>query len=417
MPQVVGQGEQDLGSGGYKGRVRTRRILLLALVAAMLGASCQGPPDDRLVLWHSWSDSELAALEASIARFEAHHPGVRVMALQVPSDRLEDKYLQSSAANGGPDLVIGNTDWVGKFVETGVLAPVTLMPAERDRYAPKVLSALTYRGKLWAVPESLKTLALYYNKALIARPPATMADLAHVTVPQGDYVLADINQFYFNSGSFFGLGGELLGPGAQSLVASPATLRWLGYLRGLASDWRVVIKGCDYGRADALFQQGKAAMTINGSWTLARYEQVLGKDLGVAPLPPVASGEPQHPFVDVNCFMFNPNSNPEHRKWAGEFVEDFTSASNMARVAAVADHIPAFRHDPLPAGSPLAVFAAQAAEGTMLPSDPRMKDVFPVMDETISEVLTGAEGADTAIARANRLLSARFQVALQEEQN
>ena len=38
---------------------------------------------------------------------------LEVMALQVPHDKLKDKYERSSAANGGPDLMIGDADCNG----------------------------------------------------------------------------------------------------------------------------------------------------------------------------------------------------------------------------------------------------------------------------------------------------------------
>ncbi len=48
---------------------------------------------------------------------------------------------------------------------------------------------------------------------------------------------------------------------------------------------------CDYDAADALFKEGKAAMLINGDWSLTSYQmpEVRKKvDLGVARIPMIS---------------------------------------------------------------------------------------------------------------------------------
>jgi len=101
--------------------MRASRILLALAIAA--GASACGPADadDALILWHAWGGKELDALKSLVATYRAAHPGQEIMALQVPYDKLKDKYLRSAAANGGPDLLIGDADWSVSFVDEATI--------------------------------------------------------------------------------------------------------------------------------------------------------------------------------------------------------------------------------------------------------------------------------------------------------
>jgi len=53
----------------------------------------------------------------------------------------------------------------------------------------------------------------------------------------------------------------------------------------------VMPKDADYNAADGLFKDGKAAMIINGDWSLGGYTdpKALGDKLGVAPIPQITS--------------------------------------------------------------------------------------------------------------------------------
>ncbi|MBO9541836.1 extracellular solute-binding protein [bacterium] len=386
----------------------------LTLVLSVAGCDRQ-TSRTTLTLWHAWGGVELAGLKETLSSFRDAHPEVEVVALQVPSDKLQDKYLRSTAANGGPDLVLGATDWVGKFAQSEVILPLDQVVSSRDlsRYLPVALDALRYEGRLYALPESLETLALYYNKRLVTgAPPTTVQDLFTLANSrdywQGDYLLAYNTQFFFTAGYLFGMGGGLFGPKGDVSLAGPGAEHWLGLLRDLKRHPRIAAKS-DYGRADGLFRDGKAAMTINGPWALGGYRQVLGDALGVAPLPMVEEGVPAVPFVGVKCVMFNPNSHQKQRAHALELALALTGAEAAERMQRVAGHIPAQRGVKIPAGDRLEAFAQQARWGTPLPPSPEMKEVWAPMDEAIEKVLTDVAQPPRALAEAREVISAKIE--------
>lgn len=394
-----------------------KRFLVVPLVGVLVSlAGCDGPSHQATVtLWHPWGGAELSALKKAIGQYRKDHPGVEVVALQVPSDKLQDKYLRSTAANGGPDLVVGFTDWVGKFAQSEVIAPLDgqVPQALTDRYLPVALSALRYQGKLYALPESMETLALYYNKSLVhGAPPATLQQLFVQANSRdywdGDYYLAYNTQFFFTAGYLFGMGGTLLRPDGTVKLDTPAARNWTKLLKDLKTHPYIAAKS-DYGRADSLFRDGKAAMTVNGPWALGDYQKVLGDKLGVTTLPMVEDKVPAVPFVGIKCLMFNPNSKAPERQRAVDFATFMASPEVALMFEQEAGHIPAVRDVRIPAGDKLQAFAEQARWGTPMPPNPEMKEVWAPMDQAIEKVMTDAAPGPRAIAEAQRIISAKIE--------
>ncbi|HEY9900028.1 MAG TPA: extracellular solute-binding protein [Pantanalinema sp.] len=386
----------------------------LALALALVGCD-RGAGRATITLWHAWGGIELAGLKETLSAFRDAHPDVEVVALQVPSDKLQDKYLRSTAANGGPDLVLGATDWVGKFAQSEVIMPLDAVVKQSDLspYLGVALDALRYEGKLYALPESLETLALYYNKRLVTgQVPATVQDLFTLANSRdyyrGDYLLAYNTQFFFTAGYLFGMGGGLFDPKGGVALSGSGAERWLTLLRDLKRHPRIAAKS-DYGRADGLFRDGKAAMTINGPWALGGYRQVLGDALGVAPMPMVEEGVPAVPFVGVKCVMFNPNTDPSQRSRALELALALTGAEASERMRREAGHIPALRGAKIPEGDRLEAFAQQARWGAPLPPNPEMKEVWAPMDEAIEKVLTDVAPPKAALSAAREVISAKIE--------
>jgi maltose-binding protein MalE len=394
-------------------RRQTLGGLLVAGIALLSGCS-EARSTRSLVIWHPWGGAELSALRQAIARYRESHPGLDIVSLPVPSDKLQDKYLRSTAANGGPDLVIGATDWIGKLAQSEVIAPLedVLDEETRGRIRPFALEALRYQGHLYAIPESLETVALYYNKRLVSQLPRNLAELTIRANSRdywkGDFLLAYNTQFYFSAGYLFGRGAALLGQGDDVRVDSPEAVRWLTWLRDLKANPAIAAKS-DYGRADGLFRDGKAAMTVNGMWALRDYQAALGKDLGVATLPEVEPGRPASPFVGIKCVMVNPNGGRSSVEKALEFARFLISPGVAGLMMDVAGHVPVVRDVAFSDTDVLAPFARQAEVGTALPAAPEMREVWGPMDQAIEKVMTDVASPDVAIREAQSVIAAKIE--------
>jgi maltose-binding protein MalE len=368
---------------------------LIAGLASVTG--CDQSTDPRsLVLWHAWSGSEQEALKGVIRRYEASHPGHTVTALPVPFNQLRNKFLTAAAANGGPDLVIGNVDWLGELHAAQVIRPLDgwLTAERRQHFLPTALRALQVGSDTYAVPESVESVALYYNKTLLKQAPQHMEALLQAPMPAGVNRLAIRTNFFFTAPWFLGYGGRLFDDQGQLAMDDKVGSQYLGWMGKLMTAPGVGGKD-DYSYMDSLFREGKAAAIINGPWAMADYQKVLGDKLGIGLLPALPGGVPARPFVGLKCIIANDNTPEARRPVVDGFLEALTAPESALALSA-AGHIPVqpALSTQLPEGQ--RVFLEQAARGEPLPNLAAMGVVWEPMDKAIAAVtLQGADPAQT----------------------
>lgn len=414
--------DTDMQPKASQSLVLSPQSFLWGLLLALFLAGCHVRPDPHsLVLWHAWGGNELQTLRRLINGFKAEFPQETVYALPVPFDQLKNKYQRAASAGGGPDLLISSTDWFSDLVQAQLVAPLDdRVPASFwERFHPFTLEPLRTRPaagsrpKLYAVPESYEVVALYYNRRLVPAPPPDTDSWLRLAVhlTSGDrFGLVFNTGFYFSAGYLFGFGGNLFDSARQPAIDSPQADAWLRFLLQLRRTREIIARN-DYGKADALFKQGKAAMIINGPWALADYRKALGKDLGVASLPRVTTtGRPAAPFIGVKNFMVNANSDDAHQRLALQFVEFCTRPLAQTMLMEGAGHLPANLNVPLPKADPVAVFAAQARLGTPLPTTAAMSVVWDPMDKVIEQVLSGEKRPRPALQEIQHLIAAKIRV-------
>ena len=401
--------------------VRVKATIVLTFAALAGCANSGGRP--LLTIWHAWGGAELTTLKGLIKAYQVEHPDIELLALQIPHDRLLDKFTRSAASNGGPDLLIGDNDWSGKLAESELLAPVfdlsenaasgsaLFSSADAGRFPTEVLGALRVGQKVFAWPESVETVVLYYNRKLLPKPPVTVPEMlsaaAATKIPDG-YGLAFNSSFYFFAGYFLGGGGHVFDPAGTLALNTPQGARMLAWLGSLDSQAGVLV-GNDYGKADSLYKQGKAAMILNGPWALADYRAVLGADLGVAALPKLEDGRAPAPWIGVKCLMVNGNADVAARERSADFLRWIAQSEQQLTLADGAGHIPAVKDVQLPEDSPLRVFQAQVRTGTPKSADPKLALVWGPMDRAIQEVTVHGKPAAEALARAQQTVDAQLK--------
>lgn len=400
----------------WRARVRraiARRAVLALLASSLLGlGGCSSAEDPHtLTIWHAWGGAELHALKTLIARYEQLHPGTQIMALQVPYDQLKDKYLRSSAANGGPDLLIGDADWSGKFAAAGLVLETDKLFTQQElsRFKPGALKSLTLDGKLFAVPESRETVALYYNKQLMSQPPKTLSELfaKAAAVKNVQYGMVYNSTFYYAMGYYFGNGATLFDAQNHVVVDSAPAVATYALFDKLSRAPGILTSN-DYNKGDSLYKEGQTAMIINGPWALVDYEKTLGKNLGVAMLPKLDDGKPAASWVGVKCMMFNANADAAHRQMAKDFALFLTTPDSQRILSQQAGHIPSIKGVSLPADSPLKVFQDQADVGTPVSIQPEVSLVWEPMDKALEEVVEHVKPPAAALQEAETVIQAKI---------
>ena len=160
--------------------------------------------------------------------------------------------------------------------------------------------------------------------------------------------------------------------------------------------------GVDYGIADTLFKEGRAAMIINGPWSVADYVKA-GVDYGYATLPTVqASGKAASPFVGVKTLMLGAYSaNPA---LAVDVMKFFSNQANQTNMVLTTREIPANKlalADPKVQAIPdIAGFGAQVKNGVPLPNTPFMSALWDPVAKALEAVWTGKQSVDDALRDA-----------------
>lgn len=374
----------------------------LAFVLTALGPSLEARAEEPVVLWHAYRGAEEEALEAILAAWDGP-----VEVLAVPYDAFSTKLESTVPLGEGPDLFIDAHERLGNFRERGIVAPISaeLLASSGgvEAYNLGALEAVRFEGEAYGLPLSQKCIALYYNPALVAEPPASLEAIAALgdapDWPEGVYPLAyEARGAYAHAALLAAFGGALHDPVADDYAfEGEAAERSLDYVLGLI-DAGVIPEDADGALVTNLFKAGKAATVFSGPWLAADLE---GVEYAVAPLPVVeATGEPMRPLLTVEAIMLSPHG--AEKQAARELLAHIAGPAG-ARIRAETARSLSARTDVPPSDDPLLqAFATQAAQSTPMASTAAMRAVWEPANRAIRKVLRRDLEPKPALEEARR---------------
>ncbi|MDO8529612.1 MAG: extracellular solute-binding protein [bacterium] len=241
-------------------------------------------------------------------------------------DSYKNDLINALASGQGPDIfLIGNT-WLPSFGDKVEPAPDWLLGEKefRDNFVDVAADDFLASGKIYSVPLSVDSLALYYNKDIlnsegITRPPQTWEefndDVRKLTkIDQNDNITqagAAIGTAYninrsvdiltllmlqngaqmTNDGNTEATFDKPLNIGGKTIRAGETALDYYAQFAKRNSSVYTWNPRMHYS-IDA-FYEGTAAMMINYSWQYATIKSKNSKlNFGVAPIPQLSSGNP-----------------------------------------------------------------------------------------------------------------------------
>lgn len=154
--------------------------------------------------WQYNFEARVLAMNQLIEMFEAENPHIKVVHnSDVPYAEYRDKIAASVPAGVGPDVATLFYGWQTVWLDADYLVPLPedAFPASMvDAEFSPLVQASFVDGTLYTLPTAVRTLALFYNKDLMANagldpeaPPRTLEDLATqaaactVRADDGDY--------------------------------------------------------------------------------------------------------------------------------------------------------------------------------------------------------------------------------------
>jgi arabinogalactan oligomer/maltooligosaccharide transport system substrate-binding protein len=281
-----------------------------ATAAPSAGGAAGPKVTGEVTLWHAYGagSAEEKAINQIIEKAKADNPDAKITVLEVPFDQLFNKYETEAASGGGPDMFIAPNDSLGKEVRADLLLALDdKLKGHLDNDLPVAVQGCTVDGKLYCVPESLKAVALFYNKSKVQNPPKTTDEM--LAAAKGGAKIGLYQNAYHNFGFFVGFGGKLLDDSGKCVADQGGFADALKYLQDLKTAGAQFYT--DGGKANNAFQTGKVDMLINGPWATGDFQKSLGDNLAVAPMSAGPKG-PAGPLTGTDGFYINVNSkNPD----------------------------------------------------------------------------------------------------------
>lgn len=359
------------------------------------------PVTGTVTLWHAYGtgSTEETTINTLVETVRGANPEATINVLQIPFDQIFNKFQNEVTSGGGPDLFIAPNDSLGDQIRAGLLADLSeYVPAlEAQNVSPVAIEGMSLDGTLYAIPESFKAVALYYNTDKVATPPTTTEELLEAV--RGGNTLVLNQSAYHNFGWLQAFGGQLMDETGKCVADQAGGGEWFQFLADLKAEPNVTFT-TDGAQQNSLFQEGKADMTINGPWALGDYRTSLGDSLAVAPMP--GATNPAGPLTGVDGFYVSVNS--ANIPGAVALAMALTSAESMQVYVDEAGHVPARTDieiaDPLVAG-----FAEASATGFPRPQVPELSNFWTPFGDSITKVLDGGADPAATIAEACGLMN------------
>lgn len=385
---------------------------LLSGVSVNANVSLTAEKGAKLIVWESADQFKYMSTIAQAFTRKTKIP-VTVQKVEI-TDQIAKMTLAKRGASNSPDVVVFPHDKLGEAVSAKLVIPNNAFRTKTTKAtSAAAVDAVTYNRVLYGYPKSIESVALIYNKKLIKAAPKTWDDVIRLSKVKTihnptnrRYAAIWPNGAYFNH-IFIGSNGGFIFKGRTDRntigLNSPGTVKSLSeYLkvRNALFPANLKVASIDYSFANAAFESGRAAMTINGPWAIKGYQDK-GINIGVANIPSFGR-EVARPFSGVRAYYVSskamyPKAAQIFASWATEYwaqLELYKADKGIPATSSVANST-LVKKDPIILG-----FMNQFRVSTPMPSIPEMGAFWSNGDAMLADVfdkkLTPKAAADKA---------------------
>ena len=324
------------------GKTNCIKKFLPALIACVLIFSGCAQKDNRTTLeFASWgSKSEVDILKPILANYEKENPDIKIDFMHIPQNYFQKIHLLF-ASNTAPDVIFINNLYLPIYANADLLEE--FQPS--DEFFPQALEALSWKGKLYAIPRDVSNLVVYYNKDLF--------DKKGVPYPKADWTFEDFLNVAqkMTDKTTFGVSFEeeplfylpyLMSNGGGFLpeeLAKPESQKSLDFYADLRNKYHVAPKKAESASATMgqMFLQEKLAMYVSGRWVVPKFREGATFDWDIAPFPNGSVGS----VVPLDASGWAIAKSSKHKAEAKKFVEYLASKENSEKFTASGLIVPA----------------------------------------------------------------------------
>ena len=309
-----------------------------------------------------WGDpTELKNQQAIVDAFHAAEPKITVKVTVSDWTTYWDKLQTGLAGGAAPDVFAMDGPLGPDYAGRDVLLDLTPY-IQAENYPLSSLADLAVKdftspdGKQFGLPRDQNVIALFYNKKMFDAAklpyPDDTWDWAKL-VEVGKKLTIDTNsdgkpdqwglytettdmENYWSS-LVWQNGGDILAPdGKSTTLDTPAASGGLQFLQDLIWKEKITPDPALFAATGDAFEQGKAAMEVNGSWLVAT-DLAADLSFGIAPLPKGPAGRATS--INPTGAVIYKNSKSPDAAWA--FVKYLASPAAQEMIMALKASLPA----------------------------------------------------------------------------
>jgi raffinose/stachyose/melibiose transport system substrate-binding protein len=435
--------------------MRTRSVMALLAVGALLAAGCEGDGNDAAegpdaATWHQ--DIKGSKLEVGVLSAKGS-PGLKFLegvAQGIEKDisgadltltfantearpGIEQRWRSGKPLDVDYGMFDGTNPSLLEWADDEALLELTPYLKENDpdtgkpwldRFSPTVRKFMEHPESkgIYAVPSELSLHVLFYNAKLVKQPPKTWDELLTA--------VADLKQKGVDGIALTGLFEPYMGmwsdhawlrtvgydktravltEGKGHITEDPGFLKGLQMLQELRDKDAFLkgFRGTDFTAAQAQFFQGKAGFILMGSWLVSEMKDVIPKDfeIGVLPFPTVAGGAGDQGALMAALQNISVAAKSQNVPLALEWARRLTSVETQTRRANEIGEVSAVVGVPSPPGIPGIDKVVSGAESLQprhygLLESKANKIVYP----EIARLLFGQQDAEETLKRLDSAL-------------
>jgi multiple sugar transport system substrate-binding protein len=331
---------------------RTLRFSCAALGIVFLGTSCgnSSASGGKTINWYIFAEPSGSFAKAAEECSKSSNGEYRIAIRELPADadgQREQMVRRLAAEDSSLDILGLDVTWTAEFAEAGWLAawPEDLRKEIEDGTLSKMVETATWDDKLYSAPFNTNTQILWYRKDLVDQPPKTWDEMIAAATKLADqgkphYIETQGAQYegftvWFNT-MVASAGGSILNEDSTAASLGDPAHKALEVMRKFAdspaADPSLSNQMEDQNRL--AFESDTAAFELNYPFVYPSAKDnapEIYKNMGWAPYPTVAEGQPSH--VTIGGIDLGVSSMSDNKQQAFDAVQCLRKPENQIRNA------------------------------------------------------------------------------------
>lgn len=272
----------------------TKLLCAVLLICILVLCGCHKQDSRTTVQFASWgSKSEIDILKPLLSEFEKENPDIKVDFMHIPQNYFQKIHLLF-ASNTAPDVIFINNLYLPIYANAGLLEELNT----DDNFYPQSLNALSWQGKLYAIPRDVSNLVIYYNKDMFLKK--------HIPFPKQNWTFDDFLQTSkkLTDKNTFGISFEedplfylpyLMSNGGGFLpeeIKKAESQEAINFYADLRNKYHTAPKKNESASATMaqLFLQERIGMYLSGRWMVPKLREEASFDWDIAQFPKGTKG-------------------------------------------------------------------------------------------------------------------------------